>query len=146
MPFQAGATITPSVLNRFMGIVQPGSNDTFTPTPKVLTADTVTFTAIASHTYEVTWQTRMSSVIACAATVNARWEPGAGPVTTSSTSIWSRIAQVTAGNDTYHFARTITGLSGQVTVGITALCNNATTCTVSGGSLERELLVQDLGL
>src|ERR1043166_3999358 len=125
MPFQAGQTITPTVLNRYMGVVQPGSNDTFTTTTKVLTADTVTFTAIAGHIYEVSWNAQMSASIACVATMNARWEPGAGPITTTSTSIWSRVAQITLGNDTYHFSRTITGLSGQVTVGITGLANNS---------------------
>lgn len=124
-----------------MGIVQPGSNDTFTTSTKVLTADTVTFVAIAGHYYEVSWNSQISGTTNIAATLNARWEPGSGPITTTSTSVWSRVAQITAGNDTYHFARSITGLSGTVTVGITGLANTGTVTVQS-----RELLVQDLGL
>ncbi|WP_372672968.1 hypothetical protein [Amycolatopsis kentuckyensis] len=105
--------------------------------------DTVTFTAIPNHFYEVSWDSQMSASVACVATMNARWEPGSGPITPTSTSVWSRVAQVTAGNDTYHFTRTITGLSGVVTVGITGLANNGATVTAYTG---RELLVQDLGL
>lgn len=140
MPFQAGATITPAVLNRIMGLVQP-ANDTFTTSVKVLTADLVTFTAIAGHVYEVSWNAQMSGTTNIAATLNARWISGFGPITTSSTSVWSRVAQITAGNDTYHFARTVTGLSGTVTVGITGLTNTGTVT-----AQQRELLVQDLGL
>jgi hypothetical protein len=129
-----------------MGIAQPGADDTFTTTTKVLTADSVTFTAIAGHTYEVSWNSQMTASIVCVATMNARWEPGSGPITTTSTSIWSRVAQITLGNDTYHFSRTITGLSGVVTVGITGLANSGSTVTAKGGAGHRELLVEDLGL
>jgi hypothetical protein len=146
MPFQAGQTITPDVLNRYMGNAQPGSNDTFTTTLKVLTADTKTFTAIPAHIYEVSWNARMSATGTCVATMDARWIAGAGPITTTSTSIWSRICQVTAGNDTYHFSRTITGLAGTVTVGITGLANAGATVTAYGGTGERELMIEDLGL
>lgn len=145
MPYQPGQALTGVMLNRNMGAAQPSGNDTFTTTVKVLTADTVTFTAIPSHTYAVSWSTQHSSSGACVMTLCARYVAGAGPILTGSTIIWQRIAPSAAGNDVFYARRTVTDLSGQVTVGITGLANAAATTTVYGGSVDRELLVEDLG-
>lgn len=146
MAFPADVAITSSFVNRYVGSAGPSGNDSFTTSVKVLTDDAVTFTAIASHTYSVGWNTQMSgSTSPVLATVTARWEPGEGPVLPGSASFWSRVANLSAANDSYHFERTITGVSGLITVGITAFTNTGT-CTVYGAANGRELLVKDLGL
>jgi hypothetical protein len=146
MAFPSDTNITSGFVNRCMGAAGPSGNDTFTTAAKVLIDDSVTFTAISGHTYKVSWSTQMAgSASPVLATVTARWEPGDGQVTTSSTLIFSRVANLNTGNDSYHFARCVTGLSGLVTVGITAFTNTGT-CTVYGSANGRELLVKDLGL
>ena len=145
MSYQAGQTLTAVSLNRFIGNAQPSSNDTFTTSTKVLTADTATFTAIATHTYAISWSTQHSSSATCAITLAARYVAGTGPIATGSTTIWSRVSQSGGGIDTFYCRRTITGLSGLITVGITGLANAGATTTVYGGSDQRELLIEDLG-
>lgn len=146
MAFPNGATITSAFVNRYVGSAGPSGNDTFTTAAKVLIDDAVTFTADPTHRYLVSWDTQMSgSTSPVLATVTARWEDGEGPVLTSSTTIFQRVANLGANNDAYHFRRTVTGLSGLITVGMTALTNTGT-CTVYGAANGRELLVKDLGL
>ncbi len=145
MSYQAGSTLTAVALNRLMGYAQPSTNDTFT-TIKVLASDTVTFTAISTHSYKVSYSTQHSSSTTSATTFAARWIAGAGPITTSSAALWSRICQSVTGNDTFTASRTVPAgvLSGQVTIGMTGQANTGT-ITVYGGSVDRELLIEDLG-
>lgn len=146
MAFQNGSTITSGFVNRCVGSAGPSGNDSFTTSTKVLIDDAVTFVADPTHFYVVSWNTQMSgSTSPVLATVTARWEKGAGPVTVTSNAILSRIANLSMGNDSYHFERTFSSLSGLITVGITAFTNTGT-CTVYGAANGRELLVKDLGL
>lgn len=148
MAYQAGTTLTAAMLNRLIASAQPSSNDTFTTSTKVLSADTATFTAISTHSYAVSWSTQHSSTVNSSNTVAARFVSGAGPIATGSTVLWQRIFQSTAGQDTFYSRRVVPAgvLSGLVTVGITALANSGATATVYGGSVDRELLIEDLGL
>jgi hypothetical protein len=143
--YQAGKTLTAAELNRDMGAVFPSANDTFT-TIKVLTADTKTITAIPTHRYKISYTTRHSSTAASAVTVDARWIAGAGPITTTSTQIFTRVFQSSGGNETFTTFGTLPAgvLSGLVTIGFTAFTNTGT-ITFYGGAGERELLIEDLG-
>lgn len=148
MSYQAGTTLTAAMLNRLIANAQPSSNDTFTTATKVLTADTATFTAISTHSYAVSLSTQHATATGTSAcTMAARWIAGAGPITTGSTVLWQRVMQSTAAIDTFYARRVVPAgvLSGLVTVGITGLANTGTV-TVYGGSVDRELLVEDLGL
>lgn len=144
MSYQAGQTLTAASISRLMAYTQPSASDTFTTATKVLTADQVTFNAISGHTYAVSFSTHHSSSGTSAATLSARYIAGNGPVATGSAIIWQRVFQSGAGIDTFYARRLITGISGVITVGLTGLTNTATV-TLYGGSIDRELLVEDMG-
>ncbi|WP_372672966.1 hypothetical protein [Amycolatopsis kentuckyensis] len=146
MAFPNGSTVTSGLVNRYMGSAGPSGNDSFTTATKVLIDDAVTFVADPNHIYVATWNTQMSaSASAVLATVSMRWEKGEGPVLPTSNAFLTRVANLGANNDSYHFERCFSNLSGLVTIGITAFTNTGT-ATVYGGANGRELLVKDLGL
>lgn len=147
MPYLAGQTLTAAMLTKYVTSVSPSTNATFT-THAVLPDDTVTFMAIASHRYKITYSTRHSNSVGTATTpaavgVNLRWVAGAGPILTSSTLIREFAFPATGGNGDFCGFKTITGLSGLVTIGISASASTGTS-TFNGGTDDRELLVEDV--
>ncbi|HET6286359.1 MAG TPA: hypothetical protein VFG15_06375 [Amycolatopsis sp.] len=148
MPYLAGQTLTAAMLTKYVTSVNPSTNATFSA-HQVLPDDTVTFMAIASHRYKVSYSTRHSNSSGTATSpaavgCNLRWVAGAGPITPSSTVIRGFAFPSTGGNGDFSGFKTIVfGVTGLVTVGVSASANIGTS-TFNGGTTERELLVEDV--
>lgn len=147
MPYLAGQTLTAAMLMKYVTSVSPSTNATFSA-HQVLADDTVTFMAIASHRYKISFSTRHSNTVGTATSpaavaCNLRWVAGAGPITTSSTMLRGFAFPSNQGNGEFSGFKTITGLSGLVTIGISASANVGVS-TFNGGTIERELLVEDI--
>lgn len=149
MGYPAGETATAvEHFNRHMAHVDPTSNVTFTA-HQVLADDTVTFVAIATHIYKITYSTRHSNNVGtfsspAAVACNVRWIAGAGPITTSSTLIRGFAFGSANGNSDFTGVKCVTGISGTITIGVSASASTGTQ-TFNGGTGERMLLVEDLG-
>ena len=147
MGYLAGQTLTAAMLTKYVVSVNPSTNATFTA-HAVLPDDTVTFMAISSHRYKISYSTRHSNSVGTATApsavgCNLRWIAGAGPITTSSTLIRGFAFPSTNGNGDFSGYKTITGLSGLVTIGVSASASTGTE-TFNGGTTERELIVEDI--
>lgn len=148
MGYLAGQTLTAAMLTKYVTSVNPTTNVTFTA-HQVLADDTVTFTAVASHRYKISYSTRHSNSVGTATSpaavaCNLRWVAGAGPITTSSTLIRGFAFPSTQGNGEFCGFKTIVfGVTGLVTVGVSASANTGTS-TFNGATTERELLVEDV--
>lgn len=125
--YYTGAAWTPVVTSGYIGeTVRTSIVGTFTTTETVV--DTFTFTALSTLRYDVFSVLNLQSTVANdIVQVRFRWEAG-GTLTTAGTEFHSIIFNcdiVNRGNPAV-LRRTITSLSGQVTVGTTAVRNSGT--------------------
>jgi len=138
-----GAAWTPLVTAGYVGTtLRVVSAATFTTTETVI--DTLTFTADSTFRYLVTSvPSYQSSVANDLVQLRLRWQAG-GTLTTGGTEFHSVLLNcAVAGRGEQAFlTRDITGLSGQVTVGLTGVRNAGTgTITMFGAASQNNVLI-----
>ena len=135
MPLVSGQKLTPSTAP---GWVAEGSRiatvGSITTTETVLQG--VVFTAVSTARYKITaLQSIQSGVAGDLIQMRIRWNPGAA-LTTSGTELVSILpnADIAGKGQAQALVTTVTGLSGQVSVGVTAVRNSGTGTVSSFGS------------
>ncbi|HEY9417971.1 MAG TPA: hypothetical protein VIQ30_24695 [Pseudonocardia sp.] len=134
MPLVSGQRLTPATAP---GWVAESARSTlvgpFTTTETVL--QSVTFTAVSTARYKITAvQSIQSSVVGDLIQMRIRWSAGA-ILSTSGTELFTTLptADVSNKGQAQTLIATVTNLSGQITVGVTAVRNSGTGSVNSNG-------------